>query len=129
MVGDRLDGVRLTWTEWLGGYDHTSHRRECTGSIEHIATGWVLIRRPHGGLVHRQLRPMTVAAFRLAAVREGAEHINLLNDWCEDDERTRAERRRRISAARTRHAAEQAEVVAYQAERAALADDPDNCPY
>jgi hypothetical protein len=116
MVGDRMDGVRITWREWTGGAEPVSHRRTCIGVVEHIATGWVLIRRTHGGLVHKQLRPGAVAAFRLAATRPGTEHINDLAAWVADDDQVRADRRHRTAVARARHAADQAAQAAAEAE-------------
>jgi hypothetical protein len=39
MLGERIDGVRLSWRHWLNGPKPSSLSRTCTSAVEHIARG------------------------------------------------------------------------------------------
>jgi hypothetical protein len=116
VIGDRLDGVRIEWRE----HRFTeSVRRGCVGAVEHIGPGWLLIRRPRGGLAMKRLRRATVEAGRLSAQRR-PNGENLLLAWIADDEAARAASALRRAEARARHDAERAaQRAAEDAERAA----------
>ncbi len=105
MVGDTFSG-RIHWHDWLGGRDGGGHPRSCTGIVEHVSIGWVLIRRPRGGLRLKRLSRNTLDGGRLCASNDATN--NIFRAWLADDEDARCAKRDRFVAAKLRHEADDA---------------------
>ena len=121
MIGDRLASVQIEWRDWVGGRSGTNAPRTCIGTVEHVGQGWVLIRRPRGGLRLKRLAHETVLCGRISARREpGGE--NLLLAWLADDEAHKGARRELFRAAAQRHATERAAADKAEATKRAAAE-------
>lgn len=120
MIGDTFSG-QIYWHDWLGGRDGGGHPRSCTGTVEHVGTGWVLIRRPRGGLRLKRLSRATLDGGRLCASSDVTN--NIFRAWLEHDEEARYAKRARFAAAKVRHESDRAADSAHRAITSQIAAD------
>lgn len=88
MLGERIDGVRVRWPHWFSGPKPSSLSRTCTGAVEHIARGWILIRRPRATApALKRLAPGPVRSGRLSATLP--DGTDILMRWLAEDDADR----------------------------------------
>lgn len=78
-VGDKIVDAEISWR---GGH--------CTGDVEHVSVGWILIRPPSGMPVLKRLLRTAIRGGHLSArFPETDIAENLLWPWLEDDDKAK----------------------------------------